>query len=67
LNVQEAEYLRLLGFPPGINWTSAPPELADGRPMYRKWSPGFSPRSAAGSIIIDHTIFLGDHEFFPNA
>ena len=66
LNVLDAEYLRLLGFPPGHEVGERPRELAD---WARRWyaehgRPWIFARSAEGLEIVDNNIYLGGTEFF---
>src|SRR3984957_16300869 len=66
LNVLEAEFLRLLGFPPGHEVGERPRELAD---WARRWyaehgRPWIFARSAEGLEIVDNNIYLGGTEFF---
>ena len=66
LNVLDAEYLRLLGFPPGHEVGERPRELAD---WARRWyaehgRPWIFARSDEGLEIVDNNIYLGGTEFF---
>lgn len=65
-HVQESEYLRLLGFPPGHILTDRARELADwARAWYAEHGrPWIYARSAGGLFIADNSVRFGDREFF---